>query len=222
MPSPSPTKSIVAEPPTTFKAALLRTVQGRLIGALLIIALVLGIAAEIISLVTGYYSMRKIRVESNAATSTLFSPPDRFADEVREVINGQRDASAADKAKMLRTRQTIAEHSTDRVRAYVDVAWQAFIMGDFQAADKASAIAYDGYRISGGFSEDNTLAVATRAHALMLLGRDDEALKLYLSGKNNLRLWNQQIYRDFNNLRYLGLSRPLMETVEIGLGLKPQ
>jgi hypothetical protein len=58
------------QPPTTFKAALLRTAQGRLIGVLLVIALVLGIVAEGISLIRSYYDMQISRIDSAAKSGT--------------------------------------------------------------------------------------------------------------------------------------------------------
>jgi hypothetical protein len=54
--------------PSSF-ATFLATAQGRLITALTIVALLLGIVAEVISVMTGYYSMVKVQVESQVMTS---------------------------------------------------------------------------------------------------------------------------------------------------------
>jgi hypothetical protein len=59
MPDPSSTQS--------FITAFLASARGRLITALTIIVLLLGIATEVISLVTGYYNMTKVRAEAETA-----------------------------------------------------------------------------------------------------------------------------------------------------------
>jgi hypothetical protein len=73
MTDPSPTHS--------FVAAFFATVRGRLITALSIIVLLLGIATEVVSFMTGYYNMTKVRAEAEALTSDPsvdFAPGGRF------------------------------------------------------------------------------------------------------------------------------------------------
>jgi hypothetical protein len=60
MPDPTPTQSFL----TTFLA----TTQGKLISALTILVLLLGVAAEVISITTSYYNMVKARAEANVMT----------------------------------------------------------------------------------------------------------------------------------------------------------
>jgi len=52
-------------------AAFLATARGRLIAALTIIVLLLGIATEVVSLMSGYYNMISVRADSRAKSSTL-------------------------------------------------------------------------------------------------------------------------------------------------------
>jgi hypothetical protein len=56
-----------------------------------------------------------------------------------------------------------------------------------------------------------------RAHALMFLGRVDEARALYLAnrGKKTIgdKLWENVVREDFADLRKAGLSHPLMSEV---------
>ncbi|MGO9170797.1 MAG: hypothetical protein ACLP7P_02360 [Rhodomicrobium sp.] len=55
-------------------AVFLSTARGRIITALTIVALLLGIAAEGVSLVTGYYNMVIARQKSEAATARGATP----------------------------------------------------------------------------------------------------------------------------------------------------
>jgi hypothetical protein len=57
-------------PRQSFVAAFLATVQGKFLTALAAVAILVGIAAEIISAVTGYYNMTKVRAEAEASTAT--------------------------------------------------------------------------------------------------------------------------------------------------------
>jgi len=63
MTDPSSTQSLVA--------AFLASARGRLITVLTVVVLALGIVAEVISIMTGYYNMIKDRAESEAKSSTL-------------------------------------------------------------------------------------------------------------------------------------------------------
>jgi hypothetical protein len=69
---------------SSLVAALLATARGRIISALVIIVLVLGVAAEVISIVTGYYNMVKARNDSiisdvKAKAATLPMPGEKTA-----------------------------------------------------------------------------------------------------------------------------------------------
>jgi predicted Zn-dependent protease len=64
-----------------------------------------------------------------------------------------------------------------------------------------------------------------RAHALMFIGRDEEAKTLYLahkkepvSGEIN-KLWEQVIAHDFAAFRKAGLTHPMMADIEKELGI---
>jgi len=66
---------------------------------------------------------------------------------------------------------------------------------------------------------NNLWLYATRAHALMFLGRVDEARSLYLqyrAEKNVQRgkSWETVVLGDFNKLRQIGLTHPLMDEIE--------
>ena len=61
-------------PDPAERAAFFSTMQGKLISALVIIALILGIAAEGVSLVTGYYNMQKAGAKSRASTAKFHNP----------------------------------------------------------------------------------------------------------------------------------------------------
>ena len=66
---------------------------------------------------------------------------------------------------------------------------------------------------------NNLWLYATRAHALMFLGRVDGARSLYLQyrGEKNVRngkSWETVVLEDFNELRQIGLTHPLMDEIE--------
>jgi predicted Zn-dependent protease len=84
--------------------------------------------------------------------------------------------------------------------------------GDFknalEAADQAISIAPDQIWLD-----------TNRAHALMLLGRTDEARALYLKyrGDKNVqdgKSWDVLILGDFAELRKANLSNPLMDEIQ--------
>ena len=66
--------------------------------------------------------------------------------------------------------------------------------------------------------ENTTWISAIRAHALMFLGRVDEARVFYLIFQSNRRfvmtLWETAILQDFVQLRKAGHSHPLMDQIE--------
>jgi TPR repeat protein len=81
-------------------------------------------------------------------------------------------------------------------------------------ADRAHALRPNGVAID-----------AVRAHALMFMGRNEEAKVFYLAHKGesvpekNNRLWEQIIAEDFADFRKAGFMRPMMADVENELGI---
>jgi len=73
-----------------------------------------------------------------------------------------------------------------------------------EAADEAIAVGPDEIRL-----------YANRAHALMFLGRTDEARELYLKYRGEKALdeksWDAVILEDFAEMRKIGLTNSLME-----------
>jgi hypothetical protein len=61
-----------------------------------------------------------------------------------------------------------------------------------------------------------------RAHALMFLGRVDEARLLYLAHRGEKtgddKIWEDDIREDFATLRKAGLTKPLMDEIEKAFG----
>ena len=63
--------------------------------------------------------------------------------------------------------------------------------------------------------------VANKAHALMYLGRTDEALDIYLEHKGkplSSKTWDEVIAADFAELRAAGRAHPLMDRVGAAIG----
>jgi TPR repeat protein len=82
-------------------------------------------------------------------------------------------------------------------------------------ADRAHALFPDGLAID-----------VVRAHALMFMGQNKQAMVFYLAHKgepvperNNL--WEQAIAEDFANFRKAGLTNPMMADIEKELGISP-
>jgi tetratricopeptide (TPR) repeat protein len=83
--------------------------------------------------------------------------------------------------------------------------------------DFAKALAAADEAIS--LAPDKIVFYTNRAHALMFLGREDEARALYLQyrGTQNVlgeKSWETCILEDFANLRKAGLTNPLMDEIE--------
>jgi TPR repeat protein len=100
------------------------------------------------------------------------------------------------------------------------VAWFALFAGEFlkalTVADRSHAL----------FPDD--LGIETnRAHALMFLGREEEAKALYLAHKGKPvsepdgQLWERVIAEDFAEFRTAGLTHPMMAEIEKELGVSP-
>jgi hypothetical protein len=80
----------------------------------------------------------------------------------------------------------------------------------FEAADLVTSLAPDKIWLQGN-----------RAHALMLIGRVDEARVLYLRyrGEKNVlsgKPWESLVLEDFAEMRKAGLTHPLMDEIEKG------
>ena len=107
--------------------------------------------------------------------------------------------------------------AAETARALGDVAWYALLTREFDkalfAADHAHALLPDDLTIE-----------TNRAHALMFLGREDEARALYLAHKGERlpeanKPWEQAIAEDFAQFRKAGLTRPMMDDIEKQLGV---
>ena len=100
------------------------------------------------------------------------------------------------------------------------MAWYALLAEEFAealtAANRAHTLLPDGLAIE-----------SNRAHALVFLGRPEEARALYLTHKGQLMSgddstpWERVIAKDFADLRKTGLSRPMMEDIAQKLGVSP-
>ena len=93
-----------------------------------------------------------------------------------------------------------------------DLAYSFLLARDFatalQAADQAVSV-----------TPDEIWLYTNQAHALMFLGRTDEARAIYLKyrGQKNVqdgKSWEVVVLEDFAELRKAGLSDPLMDTIE--------
>ena len=99
-----------------------------------------------------------------------------------------------------------------------EVAWYALHMREFNealaAADRAHTL----------LPTDLTIET-NRAHALMFLGREDDARALYLAHKGERlsevdnKPWEQVIAEDFADFRKAGLTNPMMDDIEKRLGV---
>jgi tetratricopeptide (TPR) repeat protein len=92
------------------------------------------------------------------------------------------------------------------------LAYQLVLAGDFAAALDASDQAIP-------FAPDSIWLHTNRAHALMLLGREDEARASYLKyqGTKNVhagKSWETAILDDFGEMRRAGLAHSLMDEIE--------
>jgi len=106
---------------------------------------------------------------------------------------------------------------TDTANALTNAAWWGLFAKEFT---KALAVADRGHALF----PDNLRIEANRAHALMLMGHDEEAKALYLSHKGEPvagtgKLWEQNIPEDFAEFRKAGLTSPMMADIEKELGI---
>jgi hypothetical protein len=106
----------------------------------------------------------------------------------------------------------------ETVRALQDVAGYALLAREFTKALTASDRAH-------ALVPDNLGIDAKRAHALMFMGRGDEAKALYLAHKGERvsdqdnKLWERVIGEDFADFRNAGLTHPMMADIEKELGI---
>ena len=81
--------------------------------------------------------------------------------------------------------------------------------------------AVDGVSLS--IAPGETFIAGKRAHALMFLGRVDEARSIYLGHRGeqaNGQPWEKLTLDDFAALRNVGLSHPLMEEIQMTFATK--
>jgi uncharacterized protein YecT (DUF1311 family) len=94
--------------------------------------------------------------------------------------------------------------------ALVGVSWYALFAQEYSEALAASSRAVE-------LNPPELAALTNKAHALMFLGNDDEARKIYRAHRgekvDDKRTWNETIIGDFAGLRKAGLSNPLMDQV---------
>jgi tetratricopeptide (TPR) repeat protein len=99
-----------------------------------------------------------------------------------------------------------------------NVSWRALFARDFNTAIAAADRAWS-------LNSDNIIPLGNKAHALMFLGREDEARALYLAyrGKplapGDSRLWERAAVDDFAEFRDAGLTHRMMSEIEKELGL---
>ncbi len=104
-------------------------------------------------------------------------------------------------------------------------------MHDFDQAllTAQRAIDFDGK--SESLHRFNIVATSNKAHALMFLGRLDEATRAYASGRghfqkdnqgDNQKSWEKIIEADFAALRRAGLSHPFMKKITALFNRKKQ
>jgi tetratricopeptide (TPR) repeat protein len=102
--------------------------------------------------------------------------------------------------------------------ALINAAWQALFTGDFAKALAASERAI-------ALMPDDLSPETNRAHALLFLGRGDEAKALYLAYKGKTtsdnQAWEQIIAFDFAEFRKAGRTHPMMAEIEAVLGIAP-
>jgi TPR repeat protein len=96
------------------------------------------------------------------------------------------------------------------------VAWYALFAGEYEIAFTAAERAHR-------LLPDNLLIENNRAHALMFLGRQEEAKALYFAYKGKPlgdgASWDSSIADDFTKFRKAGLTHPMMADIEKGLNV---
>jgi tetratricopeptide (TPR) repeat protein len=154
--------------------------------------------------------------------SVLATSYERIADVLKE--QGNLSEALASYNESLTIRRRLAEVEPGDADRQDDLqfvlgrlsglAYQLVLARDFatalEAADRATSLA-----------SDKIWLYANRAHALMFLGRTDEARALYLQyrGRQNViddKTWETVVLEDFAELGGKGLTDPLMDEIEKG------
>jgi len=171
-------------------------------------------------------------LEKNPTTTTWQRDLTWFSREARQIVEdtiqvaehaGQYDEasklqdSIAASIEQAETKRE-GKPGRDTANALGIVAWRALLARDFSkalaASDRAILLASDFLWIE-----------SKRAHALLFLGRNDEAKALYLVhkgeklGGNDSKLWEQVIAEDFAEFRRTGLTHPMIAELEALLGI---
>jgi TPR repeat protein len=137
------------------------------------------------------------------------------AGQFREALHLQEEVAAeVEAAEVVKA----GKPGGETARELVNVAWYALLSGD-----SAKALAASEWSLS--LRPGSLVAETNRAHALMFLGRVEEARAVYLAHKDEPladtpgKLWQQAIAEDFAELHKAGLTHPLMEEIEQTLGV---
>lgn len=115
----------------------------------------------------------------------------------------------------------LPDYRTETALALVPVAWDALVAGE---PAKALAAAERSLSLAPG----HLTAETNRVHALMYLGRAQEARALYLAHKdellpdNNNQPWQQAITEDFAELRKAGRGHPQMAEIETAFKVRAE
>ncbi len=214
---------------------LLKTVRGRAAAIGIAVAALLAIGFAVSALFGGEQEdkIRKTFVTESGRTTEAGI---RYAAHHRD-MEALRNASPQLKRNIFQTLARIAkegrahESDLDHAHDYLRLSWQALLAGDdkvaLDAADRAVSFAGNaGNEYSLGETYDAQLH---RAHALMFLGKRDDAFTIYLRYKDRIGangepedqlIWNEAVAADFLSFREAGLSNPLMPDVEQALGIR--
>jgi Sel1 repeat len=140
---------------------------------------------------------------------------------IREAAGTERYAEAVQLQEELAARVEAAETKRDgkpgeeTAQELNELAWHALFARDFT---KAMAVADRAHAL---LPDDLTIET-NRAHALMFLGRGEEAKALYLGYKGkpvaDNKLWERVVAEDFVELRKAGLTHPTMADIEKQFG----
>ena len=105
----------------------------------------------------------------------------------------------------------------DTGSALANLSWEALFARDFNKA-------YDAATRSIKLIPSDSVPITNQAHALMLLGRTEEAKGIYLTHKGESlqgKTWEKVISEDFAKLREAGITHPMMAEIERTLSGQP-
>jgi uncharacterized protein len=134
-----------------------------------------------------------------------------------EALNLQEALTAKVEAAETKREGKPGEETRDNL---VTVVWYTLFVRDFT---KALTVADRSHALF----PDSLVIETNRAHALMFIGRADEAKALYLAHKGESmseadnKLWERVITDDFSEFRKAGLMHPMMADIEKELGISP-